>query len=169
MLLGVDSRPRPMKSRTTTGMSLVVGSVDAGVSPHEKPRSVLQLEEQPSPFTKLPSSHSSSEKRWPSPQADLQLVPEQSGSSKQWKHPSKGTSTAPGLVSSHCSVPSLTPSPQTVLRHRPAASHTYPGSSWQRASQPSPSFVLPSSQVSLPRVTLSPQSTRHAAPTTGQK
>src|SRR5690606_33112289 len=62
-----------------------------------------------------------------------------------------------------------TPSPQTVSRHAsPGASHTQPLSVWQFDEQPSLSSSLPSSQVSRPRRTPSPQVARQAEPALGQ-
>jgi hypothetical protein len=65
-------------------MSLVAAGAVTGKSVQAKPVSILQVDEHPSPPTVFPSSHSSSENLCPSPQGDLQLPLEQSGSKAQW-------------------------------------------------------------------------------------
>src|SRR4051794_6381037 len=61
------------------------------------------------------------------------------------------------LLSSHCSVPALMPSPHTVWQALGAPVQTQPGSTWQLALQPSPAVVLLSSQASPPTISPSPQ------------
>src|SRR5688572_28361533 len=79
--------------------------------------------------------------------------------------PSNGVS----LQSSHCSLPSLSPSWQVVSRQAaPAASQSKPGSSVQLGAQASPASVLASSQRSPPAMMPSPHTGWHFAPGKGQ-
>src|SRR5688572_25425224 len=72
--------------------------------------------------------------------------------------------------SSHGSSPSATPSPQTVSRHTsPGASQTYPDSRRQVLEQPSSASVLPSSQLSRPAITPSPQIGWQRSPAPSQR
>src|SRR5262252_8804006 len=110
-----------------------------------KPGSILQVEEQPSPFRVLPSSQSSFSTR-PSPHLDVQAPALQLGSVRQVaEQPSKGRV----LPSSQPSTPSCFLFPQTVAEHLLGVPlHCIPGSILQRSEQPSPLSVLPSSQAS---------------------
>src|SRR4029079_9915286 len=102
---------------------------------HMKPGSILQLAEQPSPSTLLPSSQSSLT-TMPSPQRDMHAPVWQSGSCCQSAaHPSKGSA----LPSSHPSAPSTFLSPQVVCEHWLGLPlHFQPISILQVSEQPSP-------------------------------
>src|SRR5678815_311505 len=97
-------------SRYRIGMTSVGGS--PWVSALQlKPVSSLQPDEQPSPFWRLPSSHSSCGNLRPSPHTAVQVPRSHTGSTAQLgEQPSYGTR----LWSSHCSLPSGMPSPHTV-------------------------------------------------------
>src|SRR4029079_16203821 len=121
---------------------------------HMNPGSILQLAEQPSPSTLLPSSQSS----WttmPSPQRDMHEPLLQSGSFWQSaEQPSNGSA----LPSSHPSAPSTFLSPQVVWLHWLGLPlHFQPSSSLQVSHQPSPAVTLPSSHSSGSTATPSPQ------------
>ena len=80
------------------------------------------------------------------------------------------------LPQSQDSPVSLMPLPQMAVVHFPAAGapdavvgQVEAGSTWQVGEQPSPAVVLPSSQVSLPSMTPSPQIGTQGFPGTGQR
>src|SRR3954469_15513989 len=128
-----------------------------------KPCSTVQIEEQPSPSTVLPSSQSSLISR-PSPQPDVQDSPLQSGSRRQSaEQPSNGAL----LPSSQLSAPSTTPLPHLASVHTLGIpEHFFPISTRQRSEQPSPGTTLPSSHGSLAATIPSPQRaiSRHGFP-----
>src|SRR5258707_8526193 len=151
-------------------MGRISGFGRTTVSVQANPGSILQLLEQPSPLTVLPSSHSwpfclSMGSSNPSPQAVAQAPPAagQTGSSRQ-----NGEQPSPvfEFLSSHCSLPSRLPSPHivpvqvvgpmqplacTVVAHfQPSAPVAGLLSSAQVGVQPSPAALLPSSHCSLP-------------------
>src|ERR1044071_9409340 len=105
-------------SRYRIGMTSVVGGGWL-FSVQSKPEFAWSLQswEQPSPSCTLPSSHSSPGtpptpgNTRPSPHLAVQLPPLHTGSTVQFgEQPSNGT----WLPSSHCSLPSVLRSPQTV-------------------------------------------------------
>src|SRR5690606_904788 len=103
----------------------------------------------------------------PSPQRDTHGPSLQSGSSTQ-----PGLQPSPMIQlppSSQGSAPSATPSPHTVRRHAsPGLSHAQPGSKRQVELQPLPDAASPSSQVSRPTISPSPQVGRQATPAVEQ-
>src|SRR5690606_31114390 len=93
------------KSRKITGTRRMhspsmLSQLDSDV--HVKPLSTVQLDEQPSPSSVLPSSPSSSIKR-PSPQSEVHESPSQLGSRR---HCAEQPSNGRVLPSSHASAPS---------------------------------------------------------------
>src|SRR5215471_836702 len=112
---------------------------------HVNPGSIVQVGEQPSPATVLPSSHASPT-TMPSPHFDTHDAPAQLGSLRQSsEQPSNGRA----LPSSQLSVPSITPSPHFVgVQTLGAPLHLKPISTLQVAEQPSPGVAFPSSQSS---------------------
>src|SRR5437867_2533540 len=99
-------------------------------------------------FCRTPSSHASGPFTMPSPQKAVK------------RH--AGVQPDPYVVlpdpSSHSSSPSTIPSPQRAVV----------GSTTQMSEQPSPAIVLPSSQVSGPTTSSSPQIGAHRRPGAGQ-
>src|SRR6185436_1354591 len=154
-------------------------------SVHSKPSSRLQVDEQPSPLARLPSSHSwpmamSIGNNMPSPQAVVQGPPPGGQLGTAWHWGVQPSRRLEFLLSSHCSVPCrpvLLPQvvwPQVDL---PLASsvQTQPKSSagfcpsTTHAVQPSLLVGLPSSHCSEPRRMPSPHClARQAMPGTGQ-
>ena len=141
-------------------------------APHvqAKPTSLVQLDEQPSPDTRLPSSHASSDAHIPSPHTlthtsvAVSEPPVQTKPGSGW-HVGEQPSPATWLPSSHPSPPhaTLLPSPQIGEQllsvpmpepHRSASVQLsarvqlHPTSSWHSASQPSSGSVLLSSHAS---------------------
>src|SRR6185436_9143153 len=139
----------------------------------EKPRSILQSAEQPSPETVLPSSHSwplvlSMGKSSPSPQTVVQGPPA-GGQVGSRRHRGEQPSPASLLPSSHGSEPSRTPLPHTVrwqgwLGCGQIQPELSPVSIAQVGLQPSPAVVLPSSHCSGASRTPSPHFGRQAPP-----
>src|SRR5205814_843415 len=130
--------------------------------------SLRQKGEQPSPVSLLPSSQASEPSRTPLPQ----MVRVQGWPGVRHCQPSHSVGPASsswqsalqpspllGLPSSHCSAPTLMPSPQRVGRQPAPAGQVQPFSTWQAAEQPSPPLWLPSSQVSPPFTLRSPHTT----------
>ena len=158
------------------------------------PASIWQVDEQPSPLTALPSSQVSPVSMLPFPQlveqacvlpaelrqvGSLVQVLEQPVPSplKRPFGPVHPTGNVVGLVpQSQASPDSFTPLPQMAVVHFPGAGapasssdRSEAGSTWQVLEQPSPLVVLPSSHVSLPSMTPSPQIGMHGFPGTGQR
>src|SRR5579862_7196772 len=99
-------------------MGRISGFGFTGTFMHVNPGSILQSDEQPSPFTVLPSSHClpSPVRIKPLPHTLVQAPPAAAhlGSRRQnGEQPSPVTS----LPSSHCSEPSTLPFPHTVVVH----------------------------------------------------
>src|SRR3954471_15320199 len=141
--------------------------------------SLRQKGEQPSPVSLLPSSHSSEPSLVPLPQ----VVRAQAWPGVRHCQPSHSVGPAGSsthselqpsplfmLPSSHCSGPTLMPSPQRVGRQAAPDGQVQPVSTAQTAEQPSPAVLLPSSQVSPPVTLRSPHTTveTHGDPGVGQ-
>src|SRR5690606_33292418 len=110
-----------------------------------------QVEEQPSPSTWLPSSHSSLPVSSPSPQNTLTTGLGPTLTVGSFWQVALQLSPLTVLPSSQPSPPSRSPLPHTAsMQACPRVGQAAPGSSRQPALQPSPLTVLPSSQVSLP-------------------
>src|SRR5947207_662882 len=121
------------------------------------PPSTMQVDEQPSPLSRLPSSHSSPPLLCRSPHAG---TPGRPGT----RHSKPGSTVLQSLEqpsplallpSSHASVAPRMPSPQTPAIEQMLGQpvHDQPDGIWQMALQPSPPFMLPSSHCSPGSIT----------------
>src|SRR5690606_23876028 len=131
------------------------------------PFSMVQFDEHPSPSITLPTSHSSVITR-PSPHAETQDCPSESGSRR---HSAEPPSNGRVLPSSQASAPSTRRSPQAGGAHTLGApAHLLPSPTRQRSEQPSPGSTLPSSHCSEGATSPSPQRaiTMHGLPGSAQ-
>src|SRR6266540_3681043 len=148
-----------------------------------KPPSFMHLSSQPSPFARLPSSHSSPASTLPLPQlvshARVVAPSRHLGSLVQvFEHPVPSPSNSPlHLSEPGTQSPSSHDSPaSTILLPHLAAVHLLgsevlsqvaPGSTTQVGEQPSSGIVLPSSHPSLPAMIFeSPHAGTHLRPGT---
>src|SRR5262245_40981742 len=171
----------------------VQGAVSScGAEPHMNPLSTMQVGEQPSPASLLPSSQSSPISMLPLPQvveqacvtpaevrqvgSFVQVLEQPVASPKNRPFgPLQPVGYGPSLFvpQSPPSFPSFMPLPQMAALHIPGAGppgadfgQVEPGSTWQADEQPSLSAVLLSSHCSPPLIMPSPQAGTQGRPGT---
>src|ERR1700733_3513547 len=139
-------------SRYRIGIVNVVGGASL-VAVHVQPGSIVHVDEQPSPFVVLPSSHCSLGNLRPSPHTAVHVPPAHFGSIVHvGEQPSYGIK----LPSSHCSSPSTMPLPQWVCEQT-LPGHVQPDCTVHVAEHPRfMPLCAPRSHCSLPATTPSP-------------
>src|SRR5690606_32920440 len=151
----VTDLPR-QRAISTTGCRAPAGKADSGLP---LPRIVLTLAHTrrgaPAPRRrkKAPRPRGSAERVHRQPLVSIRQLGVQMSSPDNM--PKSTQVLPPKLVPSHCSLPTMRPSPQTGEQTGPVQAQ--PSSSSQSGVQPSPSSSLPSSHSSPVSVTLSPQ------------